>query len=124
MPHETNRESWASLLVFVDLMQDTGWLEWKNFMRPLLRSAIDAGWDDRYRAGQSMQHLIFSTAKQNGLESIKPPPLRVTLGQNDDHRFFVALSRANLWFNKPDRIDMVTPGNALSVLASYLSALE
>ena len=124
MSQEGNRESWTRLVVFVDSMPDPVWLEWKAFMRPLLRSAIDAGFNDRYRAGQSMHHLIFSTAERRGLESITPPPLRVTLGRNDDHRFFVALSRTNLWFNAPDRLDIVTAEGALSVLASYLSALE
>ena len=77
------RESWANLSAFVERFPDDQWLDWKNFMRPVVRAAIEAGLSDHFRAGQSMSHLIFSTAEEHGLEPIEPPPLRVTLGRDD-----------------------------------------
>jgi hypothetical protein len=107
----------------IERFPDEQWLSWKEFMRPLVRAAADTGLNDYFRAGQSMSHLIFSTAEEHGLELIDPPPPRVTLGRDEDLTFFVAISRSNVWFDQPDRKDTIGPDNALSALKAYLYVL-
>lgn len=120
---EKNRASWAEVSIFVESFSDEQWLEWKSFVRPVLQAAIQEGLNDYFRAGQSMQHLIFSTTEEHGLELIDPPPPRVTLGRDGDSQFFVAISRSNLWFGEPDQKQMISLDIALPVLKAYLSAL-
>jgi hypothetical protein len=120
---DNNRESWTTLSAFVESLSDEQWLEWKNFMRPVLRAAIDVRLCDHFRAGQSVSHLIFSSTEEHGLEVIEPAPLRVTLGRSEASQFFVALSRSNLWFGQPDQVEIINSENAFPVLKAYLSAL-
>jgi hypothetical protein len=116
---ESNRESWKWLLSFVDdFLAERG-----DVLRSILLAAIDAGWDSYFRAGQSMTHLVFSTAEKHGLERIQPPPPRVTLGYDKGGKLFVAESRSNLWFSDPEKIDIVTSENASEILALYLMDL-
>jgi hypothetical protein len=115
---EANRKSWAWILSFLDHFST----ERKQTIRPIIRSAIEFGWDNYFRAGQSVWHLIFSTAEKHGLEHIQPPPPRVTMGYKEG-RFFVAMSRSNLWSTEPEQIDFVSSENALVVFQSYLSSL-
>ena len=121
---EDNKASWLRVLHFVDEFPDNeSWPSWKASMRPVIEACIKAGLDQYFRAGQSMQHIIFSTCERHGLEQISPAPPRVTLGRHKSAGMFVAWSHNNLWFHDPEREDAVTSDNAVSVLKSHLADL-
>jgi hypothetical protein len=122
----TNQQSWRSVLDFVSTFREPLWSDWKAFMEPLLRTCIDAGLDQHFRAGQSMSQIIISTAKEHGLEKYNPPPPRITLGWNKaegNRQYFVAYSHLNLLNSAPERVTVVTSENAFSVLRSYMAQL-
>jgi len=120
---EKNQASWSDMLAFVDeFPENETWKEWKKFMRTLLLAGVEQRLDMYFRAGQSMQHVIFSTCERHGLENYDPQPSRVTLGR-DGEGYFVAYSRSNIWFSTPDRRDVITSHNGFAVLRSYLLAL-
>jgi hypothetical protein len=118
-----NRASWEGMLRFVDEFPDDKWRDWKTVVRPTLEASIRSGIAEYFRAGQSVHHLIFSTAEKHGLEDIQPSPPRVTFGLDDDGKLFVGLSRYSLFFNPPDRKQLVDRNNAFVVLKSFLSEL-
>jgi hypothetical protein len=89
----------------------------------VIEAGIEAGLDQYFRAGQSMQHVIFLTCERHGLEQFNPAPPRVTLGWHKSGGMFVAVSNHNLWFHDPEREDAVTSDNAFSVLRRYLADL-
>ena len=121
---QENRKSWADMVEFVESFptNDT-WHAWKIFVSSVLRYGIDSGLDQYFRAGQSMQHIIFSTAVHHGLESIDPVPPRVTIAFDKQMRVYMAWSRSNLWFNEPDRKVFLTGSNAQGTLRIYLGSL-
>jgi hypothetical protein len=121
---ENNKASWLDVLQFVDeFPENETWAAWKAFVRPVIEACIEAGLHQYFRAGQSMQHIIFSTSERHGLEEIIPSPPRVTFGRRASERMFVAWSHSNLWFHDPEREDAVTSENAVSVLRRYLADL-
>jgi hypothetical protein len=121
---ENNKASWLHVLRFVDKFpDDETWREWKAFMHDVIEVGIETGLDRYYRAGQSMQHIIFSTCERHGLEDFSPAPPRVTLGRRKSGGMFVALSHNNLWFHDPEREDAVTSDNVESILRCYLADL-
>src|SRR5215472_16958456 len=118
-----NRASWADVLSFIEeFPKNETWVDWKKFMGALVREGIEEGLDQYFRAGQSMQHIIFSTCERHGLEHFDPPPPRVTVGRIESD-YFVAWSHRNIWFFEAERRDIVTGENAVSTLRSYLVAL-
>jgi len=122
----TNQQSWRSVLDFVATFPEPLWSDWKMFMGSLLRTCIDAGLDQHFRAGQSVSQIIISTAKEHGLEQYDPPPPRITLGWNKsegDVQYFVAYSHSNLWFGAPESVTPVSNESAFSVLRSYMTQL-
>ena len=121
---EGNKASWVDVLRFVDRFpDDVTWLLWKSFVRTVIESGIEAGLDQYFRAGQSMQHIIFSTCERHGLEDFSPAPPRVTLGRRKSGSMFVGWSHYNVWFHDPEHEETVTSGNALPVLKGYLADL-
>jgi hypothetical protein len=121
----TRAGSWIALIGLVeDDFPDKYWASWKEFILPLLRTCVDAGLDQYFRVGQSMSHIIFSTAEEHRLEKYSPSPLRITLRSEDKgQRWYIARSCKNLHFNKPDREDMIDSGTAFITLKSCLSDL-
>gem|GEM_PF-2534222 len=121
---ETKQQSWVSLVGWVASFPDGQWKPWKTFLLPLLHACLDAGLDQHFRIGQSMAHIIFSTAEEHGLENYDPQPPRVTLMFDEaQQRWAVASSYCNLHFAKPDRQNAVNAENVLPVLESYLADL-
>jgi hypothetical protein len=91
------------------------------FVLPLLKACLDAGLDEYFRAGQSMSHIIFSTADKHGLDD--PSQLRITIKSEDNKHWYVARSYGNLWFAAPDRETSVDADTAFQVLKQYLADL-
>ena len=121
---ENNKASWLAVLHFVDEFPDNEiWRGWKAFLRSVIQAGIDAGLHQYFRAGTSMQHIIFSTCEGNGLEPLSPAPPRITIGRRESTGMFVAWSHNNLWFHPPEREDPVTADNVVSVLRRYLGDL-
>ena len=120
---QANRKSWETLRNWLwERSQQTGLEWWWRTTLQVVDAARAEGWDEHFRAGQSMQHLIFSTAAEHGLELLPVQPPRVTLAF-DQGRMFVAWSRSNLWFSEAERRTFVTEKDALAVLKQYLSDL-
>ena len=121
---ENNKASWLAVLHFVDEFPDNEiWRGWKAFLRSVIQAGIDAGLHQYFRAGTSMQHIIFSTCEGNGLEQLSPAPPRITIGRRESTGMFVAWSHNNLWFHPPEREDPVTADNVVSVLRRYFGDL-
>lgn len=120
----TNQATWVAVQEFIRRFpNDATWGLWRRNVLALLDEAIDAGLDKHFRAGQSMQHIILSTASEHGLESIEPPPPRVTIAFAEDKGLLVALSRANIWFASAERTSEIPEIGGLQVLAGYLKQL-
>jgi hypothetical protein len=123
---KTKRESWAWLTKWAESLpsQNTNWIPFTAFVVPVLNACVRAGLNEHFRVGQSMSHIIFSTAEEHGLEKYSPPPPRVTLLQDKD-LWFIAWSHLNL-LTRPEaleRQDCVNCETVLRTLKSYLSDL-
>lgn len=119
-----NHASWVTVLDFVrQFPEDAVWSEWKRNVLALLEAAMAEGLDNYFRAGQSMQHIIFSTAERHGIEDIEPQPPRVTIGFNKDMSLFVAWSDLNIWFNDPTHRDPLDSKVGFTTLKHYLAEL-
>lgn len=120
---DDNRGTWAGLLKSVEQMPDSEfWRGWTPFMRSVIQSGIDAGWDKYFRIGQALDQIIFSTCEQHGLERFSPPPARVTLAKYQG-QYSVAYSHKDVRDTLAERRDVVTSATVLPVLSSYLIAL-
>ena len=87
---------------------------------------MDAGLDKYFRVGQSMTHIVFSTAEQHGLEQYNPPPPRITLlHERPSDEWFIAWSHLNLIVRPEaaERKTKINAENAVPVLKSYLTDL-
>ena len=100
---------------------------WASIASSLLARGVALGLDRHFRAGQSMQHLVFSTAPHHGLQD----ELRVTVAWPgadesaavDGSRIEVSLARANRWFSAPEHRDVVPGDAAWPAVAAYLTLL-
>jgi hypothetical protein len=122
---ETKQESWVWVTKFVNDLprHNTGWTPFTAFVVPILQTCVDVGLDKYFRVGQSMTHIIFSTAERHGLERYDPPPPRITLlHERPTDEWFIAWSRTNL-IVKPEaaeRRTKINAQNAIPVLKAYL----
>ena len=125
---ETKQESWVWVIELVyDLPRhNAGWTPFTAFVVPILKACVDVGLNQYFRAGQSMSHIIFSTAEQHGLEQYDPPPPRITLlHERASNEWFIAWSHLNL-IVRPEAVERktrITAQNAVPVLKSYLKDL-
>ena len=123
---ETNEESWVWLMGWVEQLPEghPNWISFSAFVSPLLQACVEAGLDRYFRAGQSMSHVIFSTAEEHRLEKYDPPPPRVTLRLDAaNQQWLIAWSYKNLHFSKADRESPVNSETAFAVLKAYLTDL-
>lgn len=119
-----NVESWKQLLNFVeDFPDDDQWHSWKINVKRILSALKADGLSKCFRLGQSMHHIIFSTADRHGLELIDPLPLRVTLAVDEQDRLYVALSDRNLWFFEPTRKTVLDHDGEAETIKRYLAYL-
>ena len=82
-------ESWGFVLEFIDCPRDAGWVQWREFTRPLIEGGIKAGLSRHFLAGTQLGSIVFSTGVPWGLEHHTP---RVTLAQDIDEEFFLAFT--------------------------------
>jgi hypothetical protein len=93
--------------------------EWRSVVDPLLDQATRAGYDELFRAGKAMHHIIFSTIDHCGL---KEEP-RVTLVVTEDWGVQIHYSTTNVEFNPSIETTKTTADEAFQVLARYLQRL-
>jgi hypothetical protein len=123
---ETKQESWVWLMGWVEQLPEghPNWIRFSAFVSPLLQACVEAGLDRYFRAGQSMSHVIFSTAEEHRLEKYDPPPPRVTRRFDAaNQQWLVARSYKNLHFSKADGEAPVNSETAYAVLKAYLTNL-
>jgi hypothetical protein len=121
----TKPGSWIALIKQVEeSRRDAGRASWKGFVLPLLQTCIDAGLDQYFRVGQSMDHIIFSTTDEHRLERYDPSPLRITIrSENKYQLWYIARSYKNIWFSKPDHEAPIDSTTAFPALKSCLTDL-
>lgn len=121
-------ESWVAMTAFMtQLAQYPAVAGWARVGASIVVAGPARGLDQLFRAGQSMQHLIFSTAPHHGLQD----ELRVTVGWPEDDSqsaatgamIEVSLGRTNRWFSAPDRLSIGPAADAWPLVAEYLRAL-
>lgn len=122
------RESWVAMKEFMaELAQYPSVAGWAHLGAGLLAEGQQRGLDEYFRAGQSMQHLIFSTVPYHGLQS----ELRVTVSWPEDdaasaatgEKIEVSLGRTNRWFAAPDRLSVGAAADGWPLLSEYLRTL-
>lgn len=121
-------ESWVAMTEFMaQLAQYPSVAGWARVGATLLTEGQQRGLDQHFRAGQAMQHLIFSTVPHVGLKD----ELRVTVAWPADDSSSaasgamveVSLGRTNRWFSAPDRLSVGAAADAWSLVSEYLRAL-
>jgi hypothetical protein len=116
---DSNEDSWLWVVKEIEEYPNTEyWISYKDFARPVIKAGIDTELHQHFRAGFSMEHIIFSTADRR-LELYDPPIPRVTLIARSAPRQ-IAWSRQNLHFHEPERSQVVDAENAFVVLKSFL----
>lgn len=125
---KTKRESWTWLAEWVESLpkRNADWEPFTEFVMSVLHACMSAGLNEYFRVGQSMSHIIFSTAEEHGLEKYSPPPPRVTLlHDRKTDEWFIAWSHLNLLVRPEamERQDCVTRETVLPTLKSYLATL-
>lgn len=123
----TMPESWVAMTEFMArIAQYPAFPGWGRVGGKLIAEGQQRGLDEHFRAGQSMQHLIFSTVPHHGLQG----ELRVTVAwpEYDAHSaatgelIEVSLGRTNRWFST-DRLSIGPSEHAWSLVAEYLREL-
>jgi hypothetical protein len=121
---DSNEESWDKVIEFIQEHPGKDydyWRDYQNFLLPLLRAAIEAGYHHHFRAGGSMSDTVFSTVDRP-LEVFTPKPPRVTLRVTPEKKY-AAYSHASIQFFDPERTEPMIAQNAFSVLTRYLADL-
>jgi hypothetical protein len=121
MVPKDNPESWRHIHEFIEeFPEDKYWSRWKPMVRDVIIALEARGLAEHFRIGQSMHHIIFSTADGHRLTT-EP---RVTLEFHpNEQRVRVAYSRANLDFNEPDSEESVDAPSAVPSVLLYLRRL-
>jgi hypothetical protein len=116
-----NSESWLQIHEFIDeFPDDDDWSKWKPMARELVSDLERRGLIPYFRIGQSMHHIIFSTADHHGLTE-EP---RVTLEFHpNDRSVRIAYSRSNLYFNQPLADECVPFAAVIPRTLGYLQRL-
>ena len=116
----TNPESWTFVIRENRLYPDTEyWNRWRSLIDPLIQEAVAAGYDQLFRAGMSMHHIIFSTLDHNGLRG-EP---HVTVSVTKEWKIKIEYSTANTHFASPIHSEVAESGSALPTLTKYLQNL-
>ena len=120
---ETKQESWTWLAGWVESLpnRNANWAPFTAFAMPVLHACVRAGLNEYFRVGQSMSHIIFSTAEDHRLEKYSPPPPRVTLlHDRKKNQWLIVWSHLNLLVRPEamERQDCVTSETVLLTLKS------
>jgi hypothetical protein len=92
-------------------------------VRPVVSSAISAGLDEYFHAGQAHHHLVFSTAQNLVRDMLYSGPPRVVVSLDEEFRLFLAYVDWDVSNLKLERRDFVDPDSALVTFKAYLSQL-
>lgn len=116
-----NPESWRRIHRFIaNFPNDEYWSKWKPMVRDVVSELEVRGLASVFRIGQSMHHIIFSTADHHGLGS-EP---RVTLEFLPREEIIrVMYSYAHLAFSEPAEEERVAPAAAMPCVLGYLRRL-
>ena len=116
----SNKDSWEFVgRLIAEYPDNPHWNQWRSVVHPLLDQATRAGYDELFRAGKAMSHIIFSTIDHHGL---KQEP-RVTIDVTEDWGIQIHYSTTNVEFNPPIETTKATADEAFQVLTRYLRRL-
>lgn len=116
-----NPESWQRIHKFVEKYPDDALsAKWKQMARVILSRLDERGLVPLFRIGQSMSHVILSTADRHEL-TFEP---RITLEFHPSEDLIrIAYGHTNLWFSEPLTEERVAVSAALPRLLHYLRRL-
>lgn len=101
-----NSASWKAVEAEVQRYRDgREWKMWKAMARQFLTRSFELGLDRYFRAGQSINHFVFSTLGCHGLRD--EPRVTVELHPGT-HEMRIAYGRGNLWFG-PAELEYTLP---------------
>jgi hypothetical protein len=120
-PPTDNLESWKDIQQFIAEFPDNdNWSKWKRMARDVIVALEARGLAPLFRIGQSMHHIILSTADRHRLSS-EP---RVTLEFLPKEELVrLTYSRANLNFSEPLSEERVSISDAVPSTLDYLRRL-
>jgi hypothetical protein len=114
---DENRATWQHVLDFVAEYPDNEyWNRWKAIVSPILERAVELEYDSLFRAGMSVNHVIFSTLDHHGLRD-EP---RVTFEVMKDWSIRISLTTNNVWFREPTQFAVMDELSAFPTLQRYL----
>jgi len=94
-----NAASWHALIASIREHPDNDyWILWKQLAMRFVQKAVDSGLNNYFRAGRSMNHLVFSTLDRNGLRD-EP---RVTIVIRTKSEIQIAYGNSNRLFGSPE----------------------
>ena len=114
-----NAESWEWVRNW--LVHPENMLGWRDMMLPVIDAAIAAGWNRYFRAGPSMEGLLFSTAEVHGQPSYNNRFPFVTLGV-DNSGLFIGWSEIKTG-HAPTQKEHVNAESAARVLKRHFADL-
>jgi hypothetical protein len=117
---DSNQASWIEVQSRIQGYPDREhWNRWREAVMPILQRAADAEFDSLFRAGTSMDHIIFSTLDHDGLRD-EP---RVTLDVRFNWKVRISYTTHNIHFRSPNQFEEIDPSSAFPVFTRYLQHL-
>jgi hypothetical protein len=116
-----NPESWQQIHEFIASYPDNAvWQDWKQIAREIISALESLELVSKFRIGQSMSHIIFSTLNNHRVFGEPHVTLSIHAKQKTVR---VAYSRTNLHFNSSISEDTYPVATAIPGILNYLRRL-
>jgi hypothetical protein len=116
-----NPESWCRIHTFIaEYPNDAIWTPWKSMAEHIVATLEARKISSHVRVGQSMHHIVFSTADHHRLTN--EPRVTIELLPRDDS-VRVAYSTSNIYFAPPAQEERVGLSDAEVTIVRYLRRL-
>lgn len=115
---DRNKESWIEIIAFYEALLDSDYSDVAPLLLDLVSRFGATPRAERFRAGQSLWHLMISTAAQRGLKDHEP---FVAVTINDDFQFQIEYWEG--FGKQSDDIAICDATTVLVILDQFLSRL-